>query len=141
MNDHVYLAGPIEGLTHEQMSGWRNQVKDDRRLKYRVLDPCDREAFHSQVGDQVQLAKRIVFLDELDIRRSRVILMNLSQMNELGLRCWGSICELTYAYHLGIPVVLVLPKPTDHPFILTYATEIHYDLPSAIDATAAYFRE
>jgi hypothetical protein len=136
----VYCAGPIEGLTYEQMSGWRTKVKQDPRLEGRILDPCDREAFHTQVGDQVQLAKRIVFLDELDIRRSRVVLMNLSQMDELGLRCWGSICELTYAYHIGVPVVLVLPKPTDHPFVLTYATEIHYDLDSAIDAVASYFR-
>jgi hypothetical protein len=140
MTDYVYLAGPMEGLTHEQMTEWRVQVKTNPRLKDRVLDPCDRVAFHTQTGDQAQLAKRIVFLDELDIKRSRVVLMNLSQIKELGLRAWGSICELTYAYHLGVPVVLVLPEPTDHPFVLTYATEIYYDLDSAIAATTSYFR-
>jgi hypothetical protein len=140
MSDYWYSAGPMEGLTYEQMTGWREQAKLHPKLKGRCLDPCDREAFHQQSGNQLQLSKRIVFLDELDIRRSRVVLMNLSQIDELNLRAWGSICELTYAYHLGIPVVLVLPKPTDHPFILTYATEIYTTLEEGIEAVASYFR-
>jgi nucleoside 2-deoxyribosyltransferase len=141
MTEKVYLAGPMEGLTHEQMTGWRNYVKTSEKLKGRILDPCDREAFHNELsGDLLNRARRITHLDQLDIRRSRVVLMNLQQMDELKLRCWGSICELTYAYHQGIPVVLVLPKPTDHPFVLTYATEIYTDLDAAIKATETYFR-
>lgn len=140
MMDRVYLAGPMEGLTIEQMTEWRK--KATRRLVDRniqVLDPCRREAFHAPDENLTAMSRRIVFLDELDIRQSRVVLMNLSQMDELKLRCWGSICELTYAYHLGIPVVLVLPKETQHPFVLTYATEIYTNLDEAIDAVSAYF--
>lgn len=148
---YVYAAGPMEGLTLEQMTGWRTELKRqvaERNAlpglteQFSILDPCDREDFHSGIEhvDTFTLAKRIVKLDELDVYRSRVVFMNLSQMDELNLRCWGSICELAYAAHLGVPTILILPKPTLHPFALVYATEIYTDFDTGVKALFSYFR-
>ena len=143
----VYLAGPMEGLTAEQMTKWREESKayfrsynENRGVHEKAiltLDPTDRTTFH----EDSSLPHKLVYLDELDVRNADVILINLSQMEELNLRCWGSICEMTLAHHLGKPVVMVLPKGREnHPFVQVYCTEIHSDLDSALKGVLGYTR-
>jgi nucleoside 2-deoxyribosyltransferase len=149
----VYLAGPMEGLTHEQMTEWRVEATEFFNARFTgdeeyeepiyVRDPTSRESYREQAAaNPANVAKRITLQDIHDIEQSRVVLINLQQMNDLNLRCWGSISEMVLAWKLGIPVIMIFPEghKMDHPFVLTMATEVHDNLADALKATASYFR-
>jgi hypothetical protein len=53
---------------------------------------------------------------------------------------WGTVMEVAQAYQWGkIIIALVDPDQFKHPFIYTYATEVHYDLQDALDAVVEYY--
>lgn len=136
-NQHVYLAGSIEGIPWEDAIGWRNIAKDTLGTKgIDCLDPCRRVAFER--SKERHADARIFKADLQDIAFSTVILANLS--DEIGGRKWGTVCEVAHA-HTKNKIIIVILKPGQwvHPFISQYATEIHYSLTDACDAIEEYF--
>ena len=152
----MYLAGPMEGLSEEQMKGWRLYVRKAIAARNRyygeaqgfvekitVLDPTDRESYREQfLKDPTNVGHRIFRQDLQDIDSSRVVVINLLQMRELDLRCWGSICEMIYAFVKHVPVIMILPDQAaaDHPFVIGCATEVHFSLEAGTKAAMSYYR-
>jgi len=134
----VYLAGPIEGISLEEATKWRETATDFfHGHSIHTLDPTRRKKFHDQPYS-LNLAKRIVKLDIEDIRNSKVVLLNLKDRG-VG-KAWGSICELMIAHGQLKTVVVVLEEGFKHPFVEVFATEVHHTLEDAMKATLAYYR-
>lgn len=135
---YVYLAGSMEGLTKEQMSGWRDYAT--RQLFQRdidTLDPTRRVTYHDQAKNDYT-ANRVVKHDLQDIAYSSVVLVDLRDSTPG--RKWGTVCEMAHA-HTKNKIIIVVTDANQfrHPFVEFYATEIYHDLDDAIDAVATYF--
>lgn len=134
----VYLAGPIEGVSLEEATKWRETATSFFIKNHiKTLDPTRRKKFHDQPYSQ-NLAKKIVRMDLNDIVESDLILMNLKDRG--AGKAWGTICELILAYNEGKTIVVVLEEGFKHPFVDVFATELHHTLEDALEATLAYYR-
>lgn len=134
----VYLAGPIEGVSLEEATKWRETATSFFfGHKIPTLDPTRRKKFHDQPYSR-NLANKIVRMDLNDICESNVILMNLKDRG--AGKAWGTICELILAYNEGKTIVVVLEEGFKHPFVDVFATELHHTLEDALEATLAYYR-
>jgi hypothetical protein len=136
---YVYLAGPIEGLTKEEMSSWRDYVTQKLNLyEIDTLDPTRRISFHDQ-KDKDYAAARVVKHDLQDIAFSSVVLVDLRDSTKG--RKWGTVCEVAHSHTKNKIIIVVIDKEQfRHPFIEFYATEIHYDLDEAVDAVITYYQ-
>jgi nucleoside 2-deoxyribosyltransferase len=136
-NQHVYLCGPIEGLTREEANEWRDEAKVKLALKnIDVLDPTRRVSY---VDSNCPHADARIFKSDLqDIAYSSVLLVNLRKSLP-GMK-WGTVAEVAHAHTKNKIIIIVLdPDQWVHPFISQYATEIHTDMLSAIAAVKEYF--
>jgi hypothetical protein len=135
---YVYLAGAIEGLTREQMEGWRKHAT--RKLFFKdidTLDPTRRVTYHDQAKNDYT-ANRVVKHDLQDIAHSSVILADLRDSTPG--RKWGTICEVAHSHTKNKIIICVTDMGQfKHPFVEFYATEIYHDLDEAIEAVATYF--
>lgn len=136
-NQHVYLCGPIEGLTRQEANEWRDEARVRLALKnIDVLDPTRRISY---VDSKCVHADARVFKSDLqDISFSTVLLVNLS--DTLPGRKWGTVCEVAHAHTKHKIIIVILDKDQwVHPFISQYATEIHYSVSDAVNAVMEYF--
>jgi nucleoside 2-deoxyribosyltransferase len=134
----VYLAGPIEGVSLEEATKWRETATSFLNKEgISTLDPTRRKKFHDQPYS-INLAKKIVKMDIDDIRNSQVVLMNLKDRGQG--KAWGTICELMIAQGQLKTIVVVLEEGFKHPFVDVFATELHHTLEDALEATLAYYR-
>ena len=145
MKDYVYLAGPMEDCSVDHMCGWREQSAiflSNAGLK--TLDPTRRISFHDQLGEHLQdevrgmnVCKRIFKQDLQDIADSRVIIADVRRSSGRGT---GTSMELMFA-HMKNKIIILWSDEGDfpHPFIEAIATEKHYNLEDALEATLSYY--
>jgi len=135
--NHTYLCGPIEGLTHKQQTEWRDIATSSlANCDIATLDPCRRVNF--VLDKSPNAANRVFKCDLQDIANSTVILANLT--DSLPGKKWGSVAEVAHAHtHNKIIIVIIDKDQFHHPFITSYATEIHYTLDDAIAAVTEYY--
>jgi nucleoside 2-deoxyribosyltransferase len=141
--DFVYTAGAMEHVSNIDMNKWREysaNFLDD--FDIRCLHPTRRTPIHDQEADDdistYNKLKRITYQDMADIKRSHVILADLR--DSMPGKKWGTVMEVAQAYQWDkIIIALVDPDQFKHPFIYTYATEVHYDLQDALDAVVEYY--
>jgi len=136
-NQHVYLAGSIEGIPWADATKWRNDAKSNL-FKYDIdcLDPCRRVAFERSMERHADA--RIFKADLQDIAFSTVVLANLSET--IGGKKWGTVAEVAHAHTKNkIIIVILAPGQWVHPFISQYATEIHHSVEDACNAVKEYF--
>jgi len=136
-NQHVYLAGSIEGISWEEATEWRNKAKTYlENFDIDCLDPCRRVAFAETTERHADA--RIFKADLQDISYSSVLLVNLCE--SIPGKKWGTVCETAHA-HTKNKIIIVLMDEGQwlHPFISMYATEIHYTLNDACNAVREYF--
>jgi hypothetical protein len=140
----VYTAGAMENVSTAAMVDWRDYV--DKYLydfDIHCLHPTRRMPLHNQDVGEDELStynrsKRIEAQDMLDIKRSRVVLADLR--DSMPGKKWGTVMEVAKAKEMGkVIIVLVDPGQFKHPFIYTYATEVHYDLQEAVEAILEYY--
>jgi len=142
--DFVYTAGAMEHVTVADMLDWRDYV-DKYLYKFDILclHPTRRMALHLQEEEESDMStynklKRIEAQDMLDISNSKVVLADLR--DSMPGKKWGTVMEVAKAKELGkVIIVLVDPEQFKHPFIYTYATEVHYDLHEAAEAVLEYY--
>ena len=136
MREYVYLAGPMEDVSVEQMTNWRDHATahlSEHGIK--TLDPCRRGLLHDQF-DNPNVRARIVQQDLQDISMSRVVFANF-QGKGRGL---GTMAELSIAQRdRRVIIVLMDHNAFPHPFIHHFATEVHYDMYSALNAITSYW--
>ncbi len=134
MNRTVYLAGAMYGLSYDEASLWRNQVKKDLGHAWEdclshyweVLDPMQGkedlglETFIGMEYDDPDLNHRaIVEKDLFHVREASVILANLTNIPACSPSI-GTMMELGYALALNKLVYVVADKDSlhaKHPFI------------------------
>lgn len=123
----IYFAGPITGLTYEEATGWRKQVRSALPSDWRILDPM-RGKSHLKDDPRVKgrpLAANFdsgmdaVSRDLSDIRAADVVLAHFAATDAAPGVSLGTSCEIGYAYAIGTPVVAVVRRntPYDHIFI------------------------
>lgn len=94
----VYLAGPINGCSDWEATGWRSEAK--RWLcDYAICDPMDRD--YSGVEDSHVDA--VVEGDKHDILHSQYVLVMASRPS------WGTAMEIHMAWGSKVPVHAVVP--------------------------------
>jgi nucleoside 2-deoxyribosyltransferase len=132
----VYLAGPMEHVSVEEASGWREQAtkaflrynfshNDDNLIT--ILNPCRRVHNFDK-----RYMKRIFELDIRDIQESDIILVNLDKPE---VAKHGTAMEVFYAsYVLRKPVVAFKSDAsTIHPFFESLVTEWRSDVNKACE--------
>ena len=145
MKDYVYLAGPMEDCTREDMCKWREVAAEG--LSYAnisTLDPTRRVSFHDQLGENLQnvtktmnTCKRIFKQDLQDIASSKIVLADVRRSSGRGT---GTSMELMFA-HTKNKIIILWADEGDfiHPFYEAMATEKHYRLEDALDAVTEYY--
>lgn len=142
MTNYVYLAGPMEDVSHEEMKGWRvNATQFLDMFGIETLDPTRRVSFHDELLQDKTKSKyicnRIFEQDISDIDSSSVILADIRRGAGRGL---GTAMELMYAYTKGKTIILWADMvDIEHPFMEAIATEKHYDLYEALEAVTSYY--
>lgn len=119
---HVYLGGPITGLTYDGACAWRESFVV---VGWRCLSPMrDKESFRmpgplpSTFDDDSAAVRR----DLHDIRRADAVVVNLLDAAHVSI---GSMCELGYARALDKYIIVVRTGrscPHDHLFVSELAS-------------------
>jgi len=134
----VYLAGPMAGLTAQDMKEWRDYAKEKlKSADIRVLDPTRRISYHDQIFDDKGLnqniANRIFKQDLRDIARCEVLLVDMRDMP--GIKGQGTAAEVMFAHTKNKVIIMwVPPISTLNPFMAAMATEVHKTLEEAVEA-------
>lgn len=140
MKPRVYLAGPVTGLSYHEANEWRLKVQRVLLPEIEAVNPLrGKEYLDDQTGpiapsplDGFCTDPAIVTRDYNDVRRSEVLLANLSAAVPVSV---GTICEMAWAWEWRKLVVVVggNDSPYDNPFIRHFITYAAMDMPDAID--------
>ena len=136
----VYIAGPMEGLSKDEMTGWRNDFKRSIRqyekpcgMVAEVIDPTRRQPFH--VDDTEDRSGMIFKSDLMDIDNSAVVFFDLRRGKGYA---WGTAMEAMYAWKTNKPLVVWTNKEDpSHPFIKVMATVVVHSLDKGVEAVAS----
>jgi len=129
----IYLAGPMEHVSNEEMCEWRDVAKYILEGADMVcLDPTRRRHSFEQ-----KYMKRIFELDMIDLRDCDMVLVNL---NNDQLPKHGTAMEVFYAsYVLRKPVVAFKDNVKYHPFFESLVTEWRSDVWKACDTIVSQY--
>lgn len=143
---YVYLAGPMQGCTDEEASGWRTYVMNNLKREivqetpsgediripkasFYFLTPMRRDYRHLATHDEVlRYAAEICVLDKVDIDKADVVFVNSPQPS------YGTAMEILYAHDRGkIVVTVIADEQALSPWVAHHSTHIAPDIDSAID--------
>jgi nucleoside 2-deoxyribosyltransferase len=94
----VYLAGPINGTTDEEMHGWRDELTN-LLTGFEIVSPVVRD----YRGREDENVTDIVEGDKADIHRSDVIVAHCPKPSV------GTSMEVLYAWERGKLVIIYIP--------------------------------
>lgn len=118
----IYLAGPINGCTDEEATGWREEAKR-ALVGYDVLDPMVRD----YRGHEDANFGEIVDADLRDIQSCDVVLVNAARPS------WGTAMEIRYAWGQRIPVIAIVPNGQSvSPWLRYHCRAVELSLEDAI---------
>lgn len=114
---HVYLSGPIAGLSYSGATSWRQKVSeflsahgitalDPMRGKENLQGILHLNAYSNPAGP-LSTAKGITTRDRFDCMRADVVLVNLLQAESLAKLSLGTIMEVAWADAARIPIVCI----------------------------------
>lgn len=128
----VYLAGPMTGLTMEEASAWREEVRARLKHKWTVISPTDIRYSGEYDGPDGSLTApsieelerlpehlrpgALVTMDEFFVDRSEFVLVNLLGATVASI---GTMWEMGYAWAKGKKIVTIIDPENihDHPFV------------------------
>lgn len=124
----IYLSGPIDNCTDEEMHGWRDIIKGYQHSAfwsrpYECLDPTDRD-YREATNNQLltpNVVNEIVENDLLDMQRSDAILVKLIPEKHM----YGTIMEIARGWLMNKMIVVICPE--DHklsPWVLYHSHAI-----------------
>jgi nucleoside 2-deoxyribosyltransferase len=122
MKMKIYLAGPINDCSIDEMTEWRDAMIN-AFPEHIFLNPVD---FHFRPDEYAKHYKQIVKGDLRLIEMADVVVANLPRPSI------GTSMEIWYAASIGVPVLLI--SNIQHPWLLYTATCVVEDLASAIMA-------
>lgn len=106
--NRVYLAGPMNGCSDEEMNGWRSKAKELLGDDYYVSDPTRRD----YRGRELVQYKQLVEYDLKDIKDVDFVLVNAEKPS------WGTAMEIAYATFMQKPIVAVCTQSQPSPWLL-----------------------
>lgn len=113
---HVYLAGPIAGLTYDQAIGWRNRMKN--QLPTACYDPLHgvlpwEGVLQGSTLEQSVLTtpRGVVSADYYYTTNSQLIVANFATAVRPS---FGTVIECAWAFQARIPIVGILDDIHDH---------------------------
>lgn len=124
----VYLAGPMEGCSYEEASGWRDRITElFKRHDIAVRNPMVRD-FREVFAQGKNIPPEIIIEpDKGDILQSDMIVVYYSQ------KTTGTSMEMLYAYYWGIPIITIAVKRPVSPWITYHSTAVVDDVDDAVN--------
>lgn len=126
----VYLAGPINACSDEEVTRWRTDARAHLEPRgHEIVDPADRD-FR---GVENETFESIVEGDKADIDGCDLVLAYCWQPS------YGTAMELLYAWERKIPVVAVVPngQPVS-PWVRYHAAVVCPSLYGALNVVPRY---
>jgi nucleoside 2-deoxyribosyltransferase len=120
----VYLAGPIEDCTDEEILQWRAYLKDLLEDGIRVISP--RRMSSNEAAE-------ILMQSYMDVKQCDVVLVYLPKAISDRRCSYGTICELAWAYASQSPLVVVSDDSYVHKHPMVRKMGVHFKelLPAA----------
>lgn len=79
---HLYLAGPIDGVTPEWATEWRRQAAGALKDRYYILDPTEgKDLYQDGVNDTLYTPEEIVEADLAMIKQADVLLVDWRRLD------------------------------------------------------------
>lgn len=115
----VYLAGPITGASWNQSEDWRDQIKEEAKIRpeffedvkfYSPLRGKDYLRNESEIGDSYSQFKfstphAIMIRDHHDVQTCDVVIANLTGATRVSI---GTVMEIAWAYAYRKPVICIM---------------------------------
>ena len=114
----VYLAGPIEGCTLGEITGWRDYVKRNLANDIMGISPYRAEELDDKYG--FETAKRIMMKNYMDVSSCDVVLANVPKVINDRRPSYGTVFEIAWGYSLRKPVLIVSDDTIflNHPLVM-----------------------
>ena len=136
---NVYMSGAMSGLSFEEMSKWRQQVKDailysdyDFKKKPVFFDPTER--FNFEIKEH-KTEKEPFEYDLYQLRNSDLVIVNFNAPNSI-----GTAMELMLAYELRIPVIGLNKDGIElHPWLEEIPMRMCVDMRELCDYVVKFF--
>lgn len=109
----MYLAGPITGLSWEEITGWRNQVTEMcapeidcfsplRGKQYLANETSVKDSYDKYV---MSTQRGILVRDHYDATRRSLLFVNLLDALRVSI---GTVMEIAWAHEARVPIVLCM---------------------------------
>jgi nucleoside 2-deoxyribosyltransferase len=135
----VYTAGHIRGLHYDLVTGWVRELGELLDDSIKIITPMRTKEFlkgtvitGTYEDDLMANRWAVVMRDKYDVRRCDVLVANLDLLDKVSI---GTVCEITIAYELRKPVILIMSDLStnkhNHPFLTQEAGWIVKDIEEA----------
>lgn len=135
----IYLAGGMSGLSFEEQTKWRSNVRDailygeyDYDIKPRFFSPPE----YYPIEEQRHKSEREAMEFDLNaLRKSDLVIVNFNAPDSI-----GTAMELMLARELRIPVVGLNKDGFDlHPWLIECSTRICDDMYELVEYVVEYY--
>ena len=124
----VYLAGPIDHCTDEEIHEWREKA-EDLLAPMKCYNPADRVFTAQQAADH---NKEVVTLDKVEINASDALLVWYKEPAG-GSRMTGTTMEIIHAFERGKLVVIITPYELLSPWVHYHSHRIYSNLEHGVN--------
>ena len=130
MKKFVYLAGPIEGCSDNEINQWRQKCFLAFNDNIVGISPYRGE----REEDDSESQKRIIMKNYMDTKNCDLILAYLPKEINARRHSYGTTFEIAWVYSLQKPVIIVSDDVAvhDHP-LMNMSVCMFWDLEDAID--------
>lgn len=117
MYKSVYLAGPIEGCSDDEILLWRKAAKNSFEYGIKSISPVRIDSLRSSA---------IITQNFYDVGECDVILAYLPKCISDRRCSYGTICEIAWAHAKQKPVVIVSDDPYVHTHPVIKRIGVHF---------------
>jgi nucleoside 2-deoxyribosyltransferase len=114
----VYLAGPMEGCSDDEMLVWRRAATLSFNDGIKAISPVRIDSTFSTA---------IITQNQYDVRECDVTLAYLPKSISDRRCSYGTICEIAWAHAQNKPVVIVSDDPYVHDHPVIQEIGVHFD--------------
>lgn len=140
-NFQIYLSGAMSGISFEEQSRWRRQVRDaitygdfDHNKNITFFDPTRYYNFEEK---QHKTEREIMEFDLYNLRNSDLVIVNF---NNRGSESIGTAMELMLAKELRIPVIAFCANDKEiHSWLLECCTRVCDSMRDAVNHVAEFY--
>lgn len=135
---YVYLAGPIEGNTIDQIHGWRNRVANEVDENIGTINPYrGAEKLNKTGAYSDRISKAIHDKNLMDSKTCDLMIANMPDDLISKRPSIGTIYELAWFDMMNKPIILVSTNQQliTHPLVVSSVGWVYDNIDEAIDTT------